>query len=86
MRYTIRLNKKELMRTANDHGIQNDTELAAKIGVSVTQVWRAKLPVDDPRHNAPGPAFIAGVLAAFGGPFERFFFLDEVIRGRIKTS
>ena len=86
MRYTIRLNKKELMKAANEHGIINDTELAAKIGVSVTQVWRAKLPIDDPRYNAPGPAFIAGVLAAFGGPFERFFFLEEVIRERSKRK
>lgn len=84
VKYIIRLNTKEFMKAAIDHGIQNDTELAAKIGVSVTQVWRAKLPVNDPRYNAPGTAFIAGVLKAFGGPFERFFFLDEVIRGRNK--
>ncbi|MBS4188671.1 hypothetical protein KHA94_00355 [Bacillus sp. FJAT-49705] len=82
-RYVIRLNTKEFMKAAIDHEIANDTELAATIGVSVTQIWRAKLPVDDHRHNTPGPAFIAGVLAAFKGPFEKFFFLDEVIRERI---
>ncbi|MBO1003158.1 hypothetical protein [Pseudogracilibacillus auburnensis] len=72
----IRLNTQEFMKAANDHKLNNDTQLAAKIGVSVTQVWRAKLPTDDPRHNTPGTAFIAGVLLAFGGPFEKFFFLD----------
>jgi hypothetical protein len=63
-----------------------DTELAAAIGVSTTQVWRAKLPVDHPKHNSPGVAFIAGVLAVFGGSFDRFFFLEEVIRERINTG
>lgn len=73
---TIRLNTKELMKSANEHNLHNDTLLAAKIGVSVTQIWRAKLPKDDSRHNAPGTSFIVGVLTAFDGPFEKFFFLD----------
>ncbi|MBU8567602.1 hypothetical protein KM914_14355 [Virgibacillus pantothenticus] len=81
-KYVIRLNTKEFMKATLEHEITSDTELAAKIGVSVTQVWRAKLPSDDPRHNTPGTSFIAGVLKAFDGPFERFFFLDEVLRGR----
>lgn len=85
-KYVIRLNTKEFMKAAIDHDISNDTELAAAIGVSVTQIWRAKLPVEDPRHNTPGTAFIAGVLAAFKGPFEKFFFLDEMIRGRIEMD
>lgn len=72
----IRLNTQEFMKAANENNLNNDTQLAAKIGVSVTQVWRAKLPIDDSRHNAPGTSFIAGVLTAFGGPFEKFFFLD----------
>ncbi len=78
----IRLKTKEFMKAAIDKDIDTDTELAAAIGVSVTQIWRAKLPFDDPRHNAPGATFIAGVLSAFEGPFERYFFLDEVIRDR----
>lgn len=78
----IRLNTNEFMKAAAEHDLGTDTELAAKIGVSVTQLWRAKLPSTDPRHNAPGTAFIAGVLSAFDGPFERFFFLDSVIRER----
>lgn len=79
---TVRLNVSALEEAQKAEGIENDTQLAAKIGVSVTQVWRAKLPVEDPRHNSPGPAFIAGVIQAFGGPFERFFFLSKVVRER----
>jgi hypothetical protein len=86
MRYTVRLRTDELMQAASEKNIMTDTELAAAIGVSTTQVWRAKLPATHPKHNSPGVAFIAGVLAVFGGPFDRFFFLDEVIRGRSKTG
>ena len=81
-RPVIRLNVKEFMKAAIDHDIETDAELAAAIGVSTTQIWRAKLPVNDPRYNAPGASFIAGVLTAFGGPFEKFFFLDKPIRAR----
>lgn len=47
------------------------------MGVSATQFWRVKLPPDDARYTIPGNPFIAGVLDVFGGPFERFFYLDE---------
>lgn len=73
----IRLNVKEFMKTAIDLNLRNDTQIAAKIGVSVTQLWRVKLPPDHPHYNAPGPVFIAKVLNTFGGPFEKFFFLEE---------
>jgi hypothetical protein len=91
MKQTVRLNNKALENAQKELGINSDTELAAKIGVSVTQIWRAKLPVDDPRHNSPGPQFIAGVLSAFNGTFEKYFFLDNVVRVRnsnevIRTS
>ncbi|CRF28814.1 Uncharacterised protein [Mycobacterium tuberculosis] len=86
MKYTVRLKVDALMKAANEKNLVTDTELAAAIGVSSTQIWRAKLPVGHPRHNAPGTSFIAGVLAVFGGPFDRFFFLDEVIRERINTG
>lgn len=75
-RNIIRLNTKEFMKAAIDKDFTTDTEVAAAIGVSVTQIWRAKLPTGDPRHNSPGAGFIAGVLSAFDGPFERYFFLD----------
>lgn len=82
MRQTIGLKVDELKRVQEQNGLDSDAQLAAKIGVSVTQIWRAKLPVDDPRHNSPGPSFIAGVIGAFGGPFEKYFFLTKVVRGR----
>ena len=83
---TIRLKVKELMKAAREKGIENDTSLAAAIGVSVTQVWRAKLPHSDPRNSPPGTTFIAGVLNLFGGPFERFFSLDVVLQPRNKKA
>lgn len=79
---TVRLNVDKLEEEQKKHNISSDTQMAAKIGVSVTQLWRAKLPIQDPRHNSPGPTFIAGVIKAFGGPFEKYFFLDEIVRGR----
>lgn len=79
---TIRLNVKALEKEMKKREIKSDAQLAAMIGVSQTQIWRAKLPVEDERHNSPGSSFIAGVMQAFGGPFEKFFFLDKVLRGR----
>ncbi|MFE4524727.1 hypothetical protein ACFRCQ_21905 [Cytobacillus firmus] len=86
MKQTVRLNIEALEKAQKKHGISSDTELAAKLGVSVTQIWRAKLPIDDPRHNSPGPQFIAGVLKAFQGKFEEYFFLGKVVRARNKSD
>lgn len=86
MKQTVRLNIKALEKAQLEHDLNSDTELAAKIGVSVTQIWRSKLPIEDPRHNSPGPTFIAGVLTAFGGTFEKYFFLDKVVRKRNKDE
>jgi ABC-type thiamine transport system substrate-binding protein len=77
---TVRLNVQALEKEQDNFELASDTQLAATIGVSVTQLWRAKLPIEDPRHNSPGPAFIAGVINAFGGPFEKYFFLDKIVR------
>lgn len=82
----IRLKTDAFMSAAIERGLENNTQIAAALGVSVTQVWRAMLPVSDPRHNSPGTAFIAGVLTVFGGPFERFFFVDSSLRGRNKNA
>lgn len=73
----IRLNLKEFYKAAIDHELKNDEQIANVIGVSKPQVWRAKLPINHPQYNAPGPTFIAGVLSAFGGTFEQFFFLEQ---------
>lgn len=73
---TIRLNERELKKAAIDHKLETNAQIAEAIGVSVSQLWRATLPPEDERYNAPGKNFIAGVLKAFGEPFERFFFLE----------
>lgn len=72
----IRLNKDEFMKAAIEKGLETNVKIAESLGVSASQVWRAMLPVSDPRHSSPGTPFIAGTLLAFGGPFEKFFFLD----------
>lgn len=82
MRFIIRLNVSELMKAAEDKGIETDTQLAAAIGVSFSHLWRTKLKPNHPQYCAPGTAFIAGVLSTFGGPFERFFFLADELRDR----
>lgn len=74
----IRLKVKELMKAQIDANISTDSALAKVIGVSVSQIWRVKLPVTDTRYNAPGSQFIAGVIGAFQGRFEDFFYVDEV--------
>ncbi|MFD0682412.1 MULTISPECIES: hypothetical protein [unclassified Paenibacillus] len=79
---TVRLNVQALEKEQCNFDLASDTQLAATIGISVTQLWRAKLPIEDPRHNSPGPTFIAGVINAFGGPFEKYFFLDKIVRPR----
>lgn len=73
----VRLKTKELMKAQIDLSIASDSDLASKIGVSTTQVWRVKLSPKDTRYNTPGNQFIAGVMSTFGGPFERFFYLDD---------
>ena len=74
----IRLKVKELMKAQIDKDLFSDAELAIKLGVSTSQVWRVKLPPEDERCNTPGNRFIAGVMSTFDGPFERFFYLDDV--------
>lgn len=78
MRKIIRLKVKELMKAQIDRDISTDAALAKRIGVSPSQVWRAKLPPDDGRHNAPGVQFIAGVLGAFESTFEEFFYVEDL--------
>lgn len=77
-RKVIRLKVKELMKAQIDKEIPTDSLLAKKMGVSPSQIWRAKLPIDDERYNAPGTQFIAGVLITFSEPFEKFFYIEEM--------
>lgn len=60
-----------------------DLEISKKMGISTTQLWRVRLPDNDPRHNDPGTDFIAGALRAFPDrKFEELFFLAEIFRPR----
>ncbi|MGZ0050183.1 hypothetical protein [Brevibacillus gelatini] len=55
-----------------------DQEFAEFIGVSRSQLWRAKLPPHDKRFSL-GQDFIAKILNAFSSnTFEDIFFLDQV--------
>lgn len=59
-----------------------DIEISKMMSISTTQLWRVRLPNDDPRHNDPGTDFIAGALKAFKKKFEELFFLVEPLRAR----
>lgn len=66
-----------LTKVQIERNIPSDAALAAVLGVSASQVWRAKLSPNDERYNAPGNQFIARVLSAFDEPFEEFFCLED---------
>ena len=58
--------------------IKKDIDVAKNMGISQVQLWRVRLPDDDPRHNDPGNDFIAGVLKLFPDKkFEDLFFLSR---------
>ncbi|MCM3783708.1 hypothetical protein M3231_12055 [Neobacillus mesonae] len=77
-KFVVRLKVKELMKAQNDLNIPTDKELAERMNVNVTQIWRTKLPITDDRHNSPGNQFIAGVMKVFGGNFTDYFYIEEV--------
>jgi transcriptional regulator with XRE-family HTH domain len=55
----------------------NDTELAIKIGIDRTQLWRLKTD-----RSVPGEDFIAKILTAFPDKkFEDLFFLKKMSHG-----
>ncbi|WP_163854575.1 helix-turn-helix domain-containing protein [Paenibacillus elgii] len=63
-----------------------DKEFADYLGVSRSQLWRAKLPPNDKRFSL-GQPFIAKVLNRFSEyAFEELFFLDRVSQGCDKTT
>jgi hypothetical protein len=82
----VRLNEKALKIAAIENDLETNAQIADTIGISVSQLWRATLPVDDPRYNAPSSTFIAGVLHAFGEPFEKFFFLADDVAISYQTK
>lgn len=68
----IRLRAEEFHRRAQKAGLTSDTDIAERLGMNRTTVWRV---LDG--SIAPGERFIAAVLAAF--PRIRFAEVFEVI-------
>ncbi|OEH86763.1 hypothetical protein BHU72_00365 [Desulfuribacillus stibiiarsenatis] len=75
--YIVRLNVEAFDRRIREIGFVDNQEVARVMGISTTQIWRAKLPINDSRYNSPGNCFIAGVIYTLGGPFENFFYIEE---------
>lgn len=73
---TVKLNVGQLDEAIKSRGWTN-REAAKKIGISQVQLWRAKLPDDDPRHNDPGNEFISGAIRALGKNFEDLFIVSS---------
>lgn len=69
-RRVVKLRIDKFMEAADEKGLTSDAAIAAAIGGSTTQVWRAK------SGCKASNELIAGVLDAFGGTFEQFFFLE----------
>ena len=73
----VKLNREALEKLQAKHNI-NDTELANKMGINRTQVWRVKV-----GKNDPGTDFVAGALRAFPGvKFDELFILPDVVQAR----
>lgn len=65
----------------------NDSELAKRMGISRSRLWRAKLPDDHPEYCTPGESLISGVLTAFPKKkFDDLFFLNQVCSDIHKNS
>lgn len=79
MKVNIRVEKlEELQRKAN----LTETELAQRIGVDRTTIYRVKR-----GKSAPGEDFIAGALKAFPEiSFDELFFLGKVLQSSHKPK
>jgi hypothetical protein len=56
----------------------SDTELANRLGISRSRLWRAKLPTSHPEYCSPGEALITGILKTFPEKnFDDLFFLEK---------
>lgn len=65
----------------SEHSL-NDTQLASKIGIDYTGLWRIKT-----GRNKPGEVFVAKILAAFPElTFEKVFFLETKSHGSDTTK
>jgi transcriptional regulator with XRE-family HTH domain len=84
MKIALNIKKLEMLQKERKW---TDTELARRIGISRSRLWRAKLPKDHPHYCSPGESFIAGVLKTFPEVrFEEIFFLDNMCSGIHKNE
>ncbi|MHA6481310.1 helix-turn-helix domain-containing protein [Paenibacillus sp. strain BS8-2] len=60
----MRLQADKLEEAQKEKG-WNESEMARRMGISRSRLWRAKLDVSHPSYCSPGPTLIAGVLKAF---------------------
>jgi DNA-binding XRE family transcriptional regulator len=75
MNLKLRVDKLEELQTENSW---TDTELAKRMGISRSRLWRAKLPAEHNEYCSPGESLIIGVLKAFPEKkFDDLFFLDK---------
>lgn len=56
----------------------NEAELARRMNISRSRLWRAKLEEGHPEYCSPGPTLISGVLKAFPEKDFEYFFADGV--------
>ena len=55
----------------------NEAELARRMSISRSRLWRAKLEESHPEYCSPGPILISGVLRAFPEKGFEYFFAAE---------
>jgi transcriptional regulator with XRE-family HTH domain len=76
---TLRLNREQLDKLRKAHGIESESELARRIGVERSTLWRVSN-----GEASPSPAFIARVMVAF--PTAQMGLLFEVQRVLKETA
>lgn len=87
MRIRLRV---EVLEILQNNKSWTDTELAKRMGISRSRLWRAKLPTNHNEYCSPGESLIIGVLKAFPDKkFDDLFFLEKLcieLHGDKKTT
>ena len=74
--------RENILETIQREHSLNDSQLAIKIGIDYSGLWRIKT-----GRNRPGEQFVGKILAAFPGlTFEEVFFLDSTSHGSDTTG
>lgn len=76
MKIRLRVDVLEKLQKLNSW---TDSELAKRMEISRSRLWRAKLPTNHIEYCSPGESLIVGALTAFPDKrFDDLFFLDNV--------